>query len=392
MSWRFLAAATLGQAAGYNIINYVGNIFTPHLLAEFAWTRADIARIGALAFLGIVTLPVAGRVTDAFGVRRIALVGVLASPLVFIALATMTGSLAQYFLITFLHIVVVGGTTSAVVYSRLVAQSFSRARGVALAIGAAAAPLAGAASAPFLSALIDAHGWRAGYLVVGACVAVVGIVAIVLIPRHADSRRIASVAGVDPANRYGAILRSRAFQLIVGGLLLCNLSFTMQTAHLKVILLDRGIDSTAGTLAVSLFAASVVVGRLACGVALDRFPAWAVTAIALACPGIGLGILATGTVAMPVITVAVMLLGAFLGAEGDVFAYLAREYFPIEIFATVLGLLIGALALSVAAGSLILGLTLDLTGVYTSFLVLCCVCALVGSALFVRLRREPTID
>ena len=76
-SWRALAAAGVGMAAGYLLVNYISNIFTPHLIEEFGWSRGDLARVGATAILGIIGQPIAGRLTDAFGVRRVALVGVI---------------------------------------------------------------------------------------------------------------------------------------------------------------------------------------------------------------------------------------------------------------------------------------------------------------------------
>lgn len=392
--WRSLAAASFGLTAGYSITNYTNNIFTPHLLEQFDWSKSDIAFVGVAVFLAVLVQPIAGRLTDTLGVRRMAMIGVASAPLMFVGLSAMTGDLSQFILLSVLQIIVVGGTTSATIYSRLIAQKFDRARGIALAIAACSPALVGAASVPFLSNFIDANGWRAGYVAVAVGVAIAGVVAILLIPagadfRRNDFRRNVEPVGPHPSRGYGAIVRDPSFQLIIAGMFLCNLSFSMQTSQLKVVLLDKGIDSATGSVAISLFAFGVIVARFLCGIALDRFPSYAVAAISLGLPCIGLGILASGLSSPWVIAVAVLSLGLALGAEGDVLAYLVMKYFRLDIYSTVLGMVLGAIALSAASGSLLLSFMLKQSGNYSPFLVVSAVAALIGSAMFVLLRRVP---
>lgn len=393
--WRSLAAASFGLTAGYSITNYTNNIFTPHLLEQFDWSKSDIAFVGVAVFLAVLVQPIAGRLTDTLGVRRMAMIGVASAPLMFVGLSAMTGDLSQFILLSVLQIIVVGGTTSATIYSRLIAQKFDRARGIALAIAACSPALVGAASVPFLSNFIDVNGWRAGYVAVAVGVAIAGVVAILLIPagadfRRNDFRRNVQPVGHLPSRGYGAIVRDPSFQLIIAGMFLCNLSFSMQTSQLKVVLLDKGIDSATGSVAISLFAFGVIAARFLCGIALDRFPSYAVAAISLGLPCIGLGILASGLSSPWVIAVAVLSLGLALGAEGDVLAYLVMKYFRLDIYSTVLGMVLGAIALSAASGSLLLSFMLKRSGNYSPFLVVSAVAALIGSAMFVLLRRVPT--
>ncbi len=394
VNWRCIVASGLGQAAGYSVVNYVNNLFTPHLIEDFGWTRGDIANVGVLLFLGILAQPIAGRLTDAFGVRRVALVGVICAPVVWLALGGMTGGLWQLAVLVTIQVVLIGGTTSATIYSRLIAQDLDQARGIALAIAAVTPPAVAAASIPLLSSIIENHGWRAGYMALAAGTAVAGLIAISMIPRQApasDSVADSSLAK-RPLSHYVDIVKRPAFQLIMAGMLLCNLSFTLQTAQLKVVLLDHGVDAATGTFAVSLFAFSVIAGRLLCGIALDRFPAWLVSGIAMGLPGIGLGVLATGTADPMLVMPAILMLGFALGAEGDVLAYLVMRYFPLAIFSTALGTLLGGLAMAIALGSALLSLTLELSGGFTLFLVISSAAAFLGATLFFFLRRIRTED
>jgi MFS family permease len=98
------------------------------------------------------------------------------------------------------------------------------------------------------------------------------------------------------------------------------------------------VSSTQAGFMVSIFAGGVIVGRLASGLALDRFPTRWVAALGMGLPCIGLFILSTNATALPLIVLAVATLGLSYGAEGDVVAYIAARYFGMEMFSTVLGL------------------------------------------------------
>jgi len=384
--WRFIAATCIGQAAGYSIVTYINNIFTPHLLLEFHWSRSDFARVGTALLLGILIQPITGKLGDAFGAKRVAAVGVIGGPLVFVGLSLMTGELWQFFVLTLMHLVMTSGATGPVNYSRLIVKNLDLARGSALAVAACAPAVAAALLIPALSHFIEARGWRAGYIAVAVSTAIGGALALLLIPKGADVPRPSRADEHQWSASYGFVLRSRTFHLMVSAVFLCMLSFTLQTTQLKVILLDRGIDPSTGTLAVSLFAWATIAGRLLCGIALDRFPAYAVAAVFLGLPGVGLSLLAAGITHPMGIAIAVSLLGTSLGAEGDVWAYLARQYFRPEMYGTVLGLVFSAMALSSGLGALLLSQTLKQNGGFTPFLVVSAASVFLGSGVLLFLR------
>ena len=162
VNWRYLAAAFSGLASGYTLNLYISNTFAPHLLKEFGWSKSQFSLLGASIFVAAICLPIAGRLTDILGVRRMATIGIIATPIFFIAFSRINGNFLCFFLLNVLQ-VMVGAVTGSLVYSRLIAESFNRSRGLALAIAACAAPVMGGLIAPMLSAFIDTHGWRAGY-------------------------------------------------------------------------------------------------------------------------------------------------------------------------------------------------------------------------------------
>jgi MFS family permease len=390
--WRALAAASVGLAVGYTFTNYVTNIFSPYLIRDLGWAKSDFALLGLIVLVAAVCQPVAGRLADAFGVRRMALVGVIAAPLLFVALSRMNGPFWQFYVINVLQVILVGGTTSAVIYTRLIADRFDRARGVALGIAACAPAVAGALLAPTMSELVEAHGWRTAYLFVAAFVAAAGLLAIALIPGEQAPRGgsvLVAREGVD----YGVLLRDRTFQILIAGMLLCNLTLTLQMTQLKIVLLDIGIDAGASSLMISFYGFGVIVGRLFCGVALDRFPPHAVAAIAMAAPAIGLFMLASNALSVPLAGLAIAILGLATGAEGDVGAYLVMRYFRRAIYGSVFGLLMAALSISGALGALLLSYMLAASGgSFQPFLITAGIAAVIGGGLFLLLGTRSLVS
>lgn len=383
--WQPLAAATAGLSAGLSLSAYTNAVMGPQLLAAFGWSRSDFALTGAITLLTFVFLPFYGRLADLFGVRRVALIGVVGLPACWIAYAMMSGPIWQYFAIN-LVLIALGVTTTPAIYSRLVATRFRAARGLALAIAISGPPLLGAVGAPALDVINRSYGWRAGCLAIAATIAVIGVVALVLVPgRSGDD---ASPAGERKAGRdYRAIARSRVFWILLAGVLLCNLYHSVTTTQLGIMLGDAGAGADVAVL-ITVFATAVIVGRFVCGVALDRLPAQVVAAVAMALPGLGCLLIASPWGGVGVLAVAVCCLGAAWGAEGDVIAYLVARHFDLGVYSTVLSILSAAIGVSSALGAVVLSRMLSATNSFDGFLLLAGIAAFIGGAALLLLRRR----
>lgn len=391
VNWRYLAAACLGLGSGYMLNLYISSAFAPHLLSEFGWSKSQFALLGGSILVSIIALPIVGRICDLVGVRPMIAFGVTATPLIFVAFSRINDNFVNFFLLSVLQLAV-GTTTASLVYSRLIAEHFHRARGLALALSACTAPATGALCVRSLSAFIDAHGWRAGYLAVAVATAIGGAIAFLLLPREgADDAAVRAPPKRRSARDYPEILRSHAFRRIAVGMLLCNLTMMVMASQLQLILLDRGTTPAAATSMVSLYAAGIVIGRLCCGLALDRFPTHIVSAISLGLPCIGLFILASGVHSIALLGSAVMTVGLSMGAELDALAYLVMRYFKVEIYSTVLGLVQPTIALSSALGALLLSVTLKMSGGFGLFLYLAGAATLVGCSFFLMLGRIDVV-
>lgn len=383
--WPAMLGAMAGFSSGLSVNSYINSVVGPYLLDEFQWTKAQFALAGTLSLLTLIFIPIAGRLTDLFGARRVAALGVVAFPLSFVALSMMQGDIRFYYAVTVLQIVFCCTTTSTV-YTRVVAERFTAARGMALALFACGPPLVGAIGSPLLTQYMDVAGWRAGYIAFAVFSALTGVFALMLLP--GDNQR------VDPehqqrrvAHDYRIIARNPTFWIILTSTVLCSVPYALAASQIKVMLTEHGVSSIQAGFMVSVFATGVIVGRIASGLALDRFPTHWVASIGMGLPAIGLFILASNVTTLPLIVLAVGTLGLSYGAEGDVLAYIAARYFDMKTFSTILGLFMAGAGAAITLGSVILSLTLWKTDSFTVFMLISGVSVLLGSIGFLRLRR-----
>lgn len=365
----------------------VTTAIAPTLVADAGWSRADFALVGSLALVTSFAFPFVGRLADVMGVRLTALIGMVTLPLAYLAYSLMNEELWVYVAIFFVQSILCVTTTSTV-YSRLVVQYVERARGLALAIVASGPGLAGAVGAPILNAYVESHGWRDAYQALAIFAVVAGIVTFLLIPRE---RKPAAGTDAHPAPKrrarddYPVILRTKAFWILLGVMLLCNLPATIMLVQLKLLLLDNGVTGEGASVMLSALAIGMLAGRFIAGVALDRFRADLVSFFTLGLPSVGLFLIASSLDAPSVLTFAVFCIGFSFGAEGDIVGFLVARHFGVQVFSSVMGLLTFAMSFSTASGAALLSVTLAATGGYELYLTIVGVAVLAGSSLLLLL-------
>lgn len=387
--WRPLAAASLGSAVSLPLFAYTNSAFAPHLIKEFGWSKAQFALVGLATLTTLLILPLIGRFTDRFGVRKVALLGTALVPLCFLAYSRMGGSFTSYVAI-FIAILAVGSMTGPMVYSRLIAENFRRATGLALTVVNSAPSLLAMILVPMLNLSILHHGWRVSYLLLGGLVLVFGTAAILLIPRTdpGATARAAARETLPTGAAFRVILRSRTFWLILAGMLLCLIQTQLHASQMNLMLIDNGLSTQQAAGVVSIYALSTIVGRIGCGLALDRFSTPVVAFVSMILPAFGFFLLATELDTYPVIVFAMCLAGLSMGAESDLLGFLVARYFSMRIYATTLSLLFSASFLSSAFGSVLISASLQRYGTFGPFLYGIAASIFVGSLLFLFLPRS----
>jgi len=392
-AWRPLLAASLGCSVSLPLFAYTNSAFAPHLVKEFGWSKAQFALVGLATLSTLLVMPLIGRATDRFGVLRVALIGTFLVPLALAAYSLMNGSFTHYVLI-FIAVLALGSLTGPLVYTRLIAEYFSRARGLGLTIVNSAPALLAMIVVPLLNQSILTNGWRPTYLLLAGLTLAVSVVAVLLIPRRtAPKDRLVAAPGEPPepvlasGEAFRVILRSGLFWLIVVATVLCMIQTQLHASQMNLMLIDNGLTTQAAAGIVSIYAASTIAGRIGCGLALDRWPTPIVTCVSMILPAAGFFLLATPWDSYWIIIGAMALAGVSMGAESDLIAYLVARYFHLRIYNTVLSLLMSASFLSSALGSILISTSLRESGSFAPFLYGISVAILVGSLMFLAMPR-----
>ena len=392
---RPLAAASLGAGTSLPFFAYTNSVFAAYLIQEFGWSRSQFALVGITMLATLPFLPLVGRITDLFGVKRVALAGTLLLSPCFIAYSLMQGSFVV-FLVIFTAVLGIASMTSPLTYSRLVAESFDKARGLALTIMNCTPAVLAIVAVPVLTWSIETFGWRSSFLGLGVFAFVCGIVAVLLVP---PARTSADPKQTSPTQRphaaredYGLIVRSSVFWIILAALFLCMLQTPLHSGQMNLMLLDNGLTPQTASNIVSVYALGTIVGRIGCGLALDRFATPIVTAVSMGLPALGYFLLGTHLDGVTIITFSMFLVGLAVGAESDLIPYLVARYFKTRIFNTTLGLVMSCSFLSSAAGALMISLTLKLTDSFAPFLFLVTGTVTFGTLLFLLLPKSSAAE
>lgn len=389
--WPNLLGAALGLGFGVAINHYMLNLFGPALIAEFGWSKSQFALIGSLALISLFFTPVAGRIADRFGPRIAAMIGFSVVPPAFFAMSLMTGNILQLYAIT-LVTSTLGILTATMVFTRVVVERFDRARGIALSCLLSCPPLVGAIAAPVIGSIIESEGWRAAYRVLALLSAVGGIAAIVLVGRATGKPVVRVPAPKLSKAELREILRNPMFLLLIGGMFLCNVPQPLVSSQMTIMLMESHATMAFASALVSLYAVTVVIGRFISGYALDRVPPHFVAIVALGLPAIGYVGIASSYDARWVLAGAIGLVGLAQGAETDVGAFLTSRKFSMAHYSFVFSMLMTAMGLASAVGSILLSITLHDGGNFNIFLLVSAIATLGGALCFYLTGRHNRDD
>jgi predicted MFS family arabinose efflux permease len=385
---RPLLAAMIGLGSGLSFTVATASIMGPHLIEEFGWSRADFAAVSSLVLVSVISIPIIGRLADLIGVRRTAFMGVATLPLSFVVLSAMRGDMGTYVAVIFFQTVICGATT-ATVYSRVVVQHIDKARGLALAIVTSGPAISAAIGGPMLNELVEAQGWRAGYIALAVFTALGGTLALLMMPAQRKSAAPAPKSQIRRTKEdYALIAKRRAFWILLVAMLLCNLPHVIALSQLNLVMLENGVATADASVMFSAFATGSLAGRFLCGLAIDRFSPPKVAAISMGLPSVGLMLLASSFDAPVILAMAIFIMGLSYGAEGDLLGFLVSREFEVRLYSTVMGLVSASIGLSIALGAMAVSLFLRLTGAFTPFVLVCAVSVVIGGSLLLLLQKK----
>lgn len=343
-------------------------VFLPVLAETFGWSRGAIsAALSVNLLVGGVAGFAIGALADRHGPRVMLVLTVVLAGAAF-ALVGAVSALWQLYL----FVGVLGGIGMSSFYllgAATVTHWFATERGLALALVLVGFNLGYVTGGPLAAWLIDAHGWRAAYAILGGGCGLVTMLAALTIrlPRGAEAgarhwRAPGDSAGARDATLRDALLDPRQWCLNASWLLMGGLAL-MINVHIVPFARDAGIGLAGASLALTAYGVGAAGGRLLGGAVSDRFgplvtqrAAYLVAALAL------LNLRWAPSHAM--LLAALVAFGAGFAATDTMIVKIVPDLFGVRAIGAIMGVLTLGWRCGAALGPAAAGFVYDLTESY----------------------------
>lgn len=373
--------------------------FMDPVTAELGFERSIFSfYITAISLVGMLTLPLYGRIIERFGARPVALVAGAWTGLCIAALGACH-ALAQFYIVGALAGLGFFGSTYAVV-PVVVSCWFALKDGFVMGLASAAGGVLSIAVSMTFPSLIASTGWRAGYVADGLMFAALVVLAALFLLRSRPSdiglapygAEAASDVGDSTAVRSGVLramaLRMPAFWLVCLSLLALSASITV-TQHLAAFFASLGFDVVMIGALMSVAACGVVAASFLGGVLIEKLGLVRTLVVSTALYALSFLVLSKAALAA-VICVAV----AFL-AIGNCYTSLfapavVSSAFGTRDYAVLWGIVSMVATLGQAVGAPLWGLSYDLTGSYVVGMWIAAAVSLASLAVLVGCLRSAS--
>jgi MFS family permease len=351
------------------------SVFVLPIGASFGVDRAAVTGIYAVSMLGIgFGGPLAGVLVDRFGPRQLVLVGVAAMGLG-LALSSLAQAVWQFYP-TFGLLVGIGcAALGSVMQSALLGRWFSRRLGTALAASYSANGVGLMVMAPLSQLLIDAHGWRIAYAILGGGVLFL-LAPILLLPwkrieaGHPDLHMPAATNGSDSpaAPTLRSAVRAAPFWNLCATFFFTSVGIYSLTPQTVAYLIEQGMAPLDAASAVGVTGLLMPIGMIGFNWLADRGGRRFSATASYGCTMLGVGALLafSGPQDFWLLTAFVVLFGISMGSRGPMISTLATMRFRGPHLGRIYGSITLAMGLGGASGAWLGGLAHDLTGGYTA--------------------------
>lgn len=375
--WWIVAASFVCLMVGINpVANLVFGVFLAPLSHEFGWSRSQAAYGVSLAMLGFtLAQPVTGRLIALYGAKRIILGSATLFGVALVGLSMFVVGRWSFYACTFLWGAVAGGT-SPLPHGTIIARWFTQRRGVAMGIVAAGVAAGGIVLPPFVSYVITAYGWRAGFALLGLLAPIIILPVVSLVTRNTPEEVGLHPEGIAPIRQGAHVPRARltgftaaearhstTFWLLAMSLLVAVTTLQSSAVHLVPLLTDRGFALTQAASVVSFLATGAFFGMVGSGYLVDRLPARVVAIGFFVSAGVSLVLLWLVQSWAATLATAV-LLGLGIGAMVQLIPALVGWCFGLRAFGEIYGMIMTAFGLGTVIGPLLGGWLHDMTGSY----------------------------
>ena len=398
--WLLALAGFIGFSF-HSLTTYSTGLFMQPLTAEFGWSRSQVTAGLSIAALASVPLgPVVGAMIDRWGVRILAIIGLLLTGTAVSMFSLANGSMTQWLALWTFYAIVATGIKSTV-WTASVTGTFTAARGMALGVIMCGAAAAQVVTPPLARWLIDSYGWRMAYIGLGAGWGGVALVVVLLFffDARAKAERLVRASGGKAAEVVAAILPGLSFREALRSVIMIRIAISTVimmfltialTVHQVPILVEAGVTRENAAYLASLSGLAGLTGKLATGWMTDRWDASLVGALTLSMPALGFVMLLEPFRTPTLIVISMIMIGYASGAKLQICAYLTSRYVGMRNFGKIFGIIGGLIAFGTGLGPVAAARIYDSFGTYTPFIILgipgCLLCGL----LIFRLGPYPT--
>lgn len=380
--WWTVFAGGLGCAAGSGVVSsYVFGLYIKPISAEFHWGRS-VTTLSILCFyfacgVGCVSL---GHIMARWGVRRAAMLFVGFFSLSLISVGLLPKSL-PVFCVAFLAMGFFGSAASALPYAVAIAAWFDKRRGMALALAVSGTGVSAAFMPYYANWLMSGYGWRGGYIGVGIFCGIVALIGLILFFRMPVGYEAVHSPGLKNWRR---TLTVKSFRMIAVPIFLISVAMMGIITNLAPILTDRGMKIRDAAALLGLLGAASWVSRLAVGMLLDYIHVRYVSSAIFALVAMGIGFILFGDDGTSA-ELAAIAIGLGIGSESDLIAFAVSRYFDREDLSGALGSAWLFWTWGGGIGVLIGSVSFDLTGSYSTALIIYLLLSCLSAVLILRL-------
>jgi MFS family permease len=397
--WLLIVASGVGVICSSIVLPFytIGALVKP-LTAEFGWSRADV-QLGILfsSGLGALTAPLIGWLSDRYGPRALVLPGLVGLALGFFVAAGMNGELWMFFL-AYGCMAILGAGTTPVTWTRAIATSFERQRGLALGLTLTGTGICAMLAPVYAVWLVESFGWRTAYVGIGLLPLLLAgpVVWTWFRPRLlADSGPATAGAAMQHAGAapawgltLGEAARGRRFWILCISIFAIYMAVSGISPNLIAALTDKGFTAASAATVQGVYGFAIIVGRLVVGWLVDRYWAPGVALVSLSLPAIGCLIL-TGSPDFAMAVLAALLIGFAAGAELDLMAFFAARYFGLRHYAKIYAILYAILAVAGGTAPMLFARVFDVTASYEISFVIAAGLFVFGAVILLGLGRYP---
>ena len=363
-------------------------VFLLPLEQDLGWTRSEMTSVYSIYLLVTgLSSPVVGMLFDRFGPRALYTCGMVALAGAYL-LAPQVQTPWQFYATIGAMTGISAAALGLVPSSSLVSRWFRERLSTAISVAFASLGLGALFIIPGVQYLLQIHGWRATYQIMGIVLLVLAPLVFFLPwkryaqghPEYPQPKKSSAVVGRDWTVR--AAMKTRAFWGLIWVFFFTSAGMFTIMVQTVVYLVERGFSPLVAATAFGFCSMMSVFGVLGTGIIADRVGPRNIVSLTYAGSITGVSILLAMTWFPREILLAafVLVFGICQGARGPIVSSISTRLFAGNHVASIYGVIYASNAVGAGLGSLMAGLLHDFAGSYRPSFVFS-ICALLIAVL-----------